>query len=369
MADPMDDFKSLQSRGGGFLFGKRGSSWMAEILPPTRVPSVPTLLRGPAGPQPGVGGTWALEKGEPVFTVTCRRGALELSSVAAMELKRLIGSSTAPTLREAPQVDVLDGGSDPDGPGGTPTGDLLGGADLDALDLLATLDAGAIPPAPPPPALRAAPPDPGALDLEALDFLGALDDGVERGPAVMAAQARLAWVQARERARQALAGFAKEILDDFPGEQGTVSGLRGALDGLSLDLDNALDDLINAGNVQEPAARKDASDRARSAAADALTDAEDFVRDDELLAHLDERAEIGDACDRPRWRVVGDLLRVEEDVEPDLAAGLAALGHEVVPAPVGDSLFGSVCASEADLDSGLVSCWADPRRESWAGAW
>lgn len=88
-----------------------------------------------------------------------------------------------------------------------------------------------------------------------------------------------------------------------------------------------------------------------------------------LLAHLDERAEIGDACDRPRWRVVGDLLRVEEDIEPDLAAGLAALGHEVVPAPVGDSLFGSVCASEADLDSGLVSCWADPRRESWAGAW
>ncbi|MBM3680518.1 MAG: gamma-glutamyltransferase [Actinobacteria bacterium] len=88
-----------------------------------------------------------------------------------------------------------------------------------------------------------------------------------------------------------------------------------------------------------------------------------------LLAHLDEGAEIGDACDRPRWRVVGDLLRVEEDVEPDLAAGLAALGHEVMPAPVGDSLFGSVCASEADLDSGLVSCWADPRRESWAGAW
>lgn len=88
-----------------------------------------------------------------------------------------------------------------------------------------------------------------------------------------------------------------------------------------------------------------------------------------ILAHLDEGAEIGDACDRPRWRIVDDLLRVEEDIEPELADGLAALGHAVVPAEVGDSLFGSVCAAEADLASGLVSCWADPRRESWAGAW
>ena len=88
-----------------------------------------------------------------------------------------------------------------------------------------------------------------------------------------------------------------------------------------------------------------------------------------ILAHLDEGLEIGDACDRSRWRIVDDRLHVEEDIEPALAEGLAALGHEVVPAPVGDSLFGSVCAAEADLASGLVSSWADPRRESWAGAW
>ena len=88
-----------------------------------------------------------------------------------------------------------------------------------------------------------------------------------------------------------------------------------------------------------------------------------------VLAHLDEGLELGDAFDRPRWRVVGDLLRVEEDIEGELADGLRALGHEVLPAEVGDSLFGSVCAAEADLTTGLVSSWADPRRESWAGAW
>ena len=88
-----------------------------------------------------------------------------------------------------------------------------------------------------------------------------------------------------------------------------------------------------------------------------------------VLAHLDEGTELGEAFDRPRWRIVGDRLRVEEDMDPLLRDGLAALGHEVVGAPVGDSLFGSVCAAEADLATGLVSCWADPRRESWAGAW
>ncbi|MGA0121407.1 MAG: gamma-glutamyltransferase [Gaiellales bacterium] len=88
-----------------------------------------------------------------------------------------------------------------------------------------------------------------------------------------------------------------------------------------------------------------------------------------VLAHLDEGLDLGDACDRPRWRVVGDRLHVEQDAERELTDALAALGHAVVAAEVGDSLFGSVCAAEADLGSGLVSCWADPRRESWAGAW
>jgi hypothetical protein len=35
----------------------------------------------------------------------------------------------------------------------------------------------------------------------------------------------------------------------------------------------------------------------------------------------------------------------------------------------GDSLFGSICASEINLTTGVVSAWADPRLESWAGAW
>ncbi len=88
-----------------------------------------------------------------------------------------------------------------------------------------------------------------------------------------------------------------------------------------------------------------------------------------VLAHLDEGVDLGDAFDRPRWRAVGDLLRVEEDMDRGLCDGLRALGHEVVDAPVGDSLFGSVCAAEVDGATGLVSAWADPRRESWAGAW
>ncbi len=88
-----------------------------------------------------------------------------------------------------------------------------------------------------------------------------------------------------------------------------------------------------------------------------------------LLAHLDEATDLGDAIERPRWRSVDDLLHVEDDIEPELSAGLRGLGHAVTDAPVGDSLFGSVCAAEVNLATGLVSCWADPRRESWAGAW
>ena len=52
-----------------------------------------------------------------------------------------------------------------------------------------------------------------------------------------------------------------------------------------------------------------------------------------------------------------------------LRAALVELGHEVVDEEPGDGLFGSICASEIDLTTGLVSAWADPRRESWAGAW
>lgn len=319
MADPIDDYKSLKSRGGGFLLGKRGSTWMAEILPPTRVPSVPKLLRGPTGPQPGVGGTWALVKGEPVFTVTCRRGTLELNSLAAMELKRLIGVSTAPTLQEAPQVEVLDPGAASDAPPDAGLSPGVSGPDLEALDALDSLDAAAlsgpgepadkqaddlqldgldaldgldIPPPPPPPPVpalrRPSGPDLGSLDTEALDFLGALDDGVERGDGIKAAQARLAWVQARDRARRALEGFGEAILKDFPGEEGTVNGLRSALSGLSSDLEDALDRLINAGNIQDSTARKTASDKHLSEIDDALTDAEAFVRDDDVLTHLDD---------------------------------------------------------------------------------
>jgi gamma-glutamyltranspeptidase/glutathione hydrolase len=88
-----------------------------------------------------------------------------------------------------------------------------------------------------------------------------------------------------------------------------------------------------------------------------------------VLAHLDEGADMTDATERPRWRIVDDRLHVENDIDPTLRAALVDLGHEVIDEEPGDSLFGSICASEIDLSTGLVSAWADPRRESWAGAW
>lgn len=87
-----------------------------------------------------------------------------------------------------------------------------------------------------------------------------------------------------------------------------------------------------------------------------------------LQAHLDENEEIGLACDRPRWRSVDDVLHVEADMDEGLQQGLRALGHEVTSAEPGDSLFGSVCAAGYAPDR-PVAAWADPRRESWAGAW
>jgi gamma-glutamyltranspeptidase/glutathione hydrolase len=86
------------------------------------------------------------------------------------------------------------------------------------------------------------------------------------------------------------------------------------------------------------------------------------------LAHLDEGEEVGLACDRPRWRSVGDTLYVEADMDTTLQDGLRTLGHDVRHAEPGDSLFGSVCAAAFAPDA-PVAAWADPRRESWAGAW
>lgn len=87
-----------------------------------------------------------------------------------------------------------------------------------------------------------------------------------------------------------------------------------------------------------------------------------------LLARVDEGEEVGLACDRPRWRAVEDVLHVEADMETGLQEGLRDLGHDVRSAEVGDSLFGSVCAA-AYAPARPVAAWADPRRESWAGAW
>ena len=87
------------------------------------------------------------------------------------------------------------------------------------------------------------------------------------------------------------------------------------------------------------------------------------------LAHLDAGVELGLAVEVPRWRITGGVLHVEDDMDAALVAALAERGHAVEPVEAGDGLFGSICVAEADLRRGLVSAAADPRRESWAGAW
>jgi hypothetical protein len=72
---------------------------------------------------------------------------------------------------------------------------------------------------------------------------------------------------------------------------------------------------------------------------------------------------------RPRWRTVAGRLAVEDDLAEALGDGLAALGHELDVLPFGDGLFGSACLAAADPRTGTATAWADPRRESWAGAW
>ncbi|MGI9186910.1 MAG: gamma-glutamyltransferase [Gaiellales bacterium] len=88
-----------------------------------------------------------------------------------------------------------------------------------------------------------------------------------------------------------------------------------------------------------------------------------------ILAHLDEGEDMGLAIERPRWRITDGELHIEDDLDPALADALRALGHEVVLSESGGGLFGSVVAAELNGATGLVSAWADPRRESWAGAW
>ncbi len=88
-----------------------------------------------------------------------------------------------------------------------------------------------------------------------------------------------------------------------------------------------------------------------------------------LLAHLDEGEDMGLAIERPRWRITDGELHIEEDLDSALADALRDLGHEIVLSESGGGLFGSVVAAEFNRTSGLVSAWADPRRESWAGAW
>jgi gamma-glutamyltranspeptidase/glutathione hydrolase len=86
-------------------------------------------------------------------------------------------------------------------------------------------------------------------------------------------------------------------------------------------------------------------------------------------AVVDDGAPLEEALDRPRWRSQDRALLVEADFDPDVREALAGLGHRIEPRAPGDGLFGAACAAGCDPDRGTVTAWADPRRDTAAGAW
>jgi gamma-glutamyltranspeptidase / glutathione hydrolase len=75
---------------------------------------------------------------------------------------------------------------------------------------------------------------------------------------------------------------------------------------------------------------------------------------------------IQSAIDAPRIFARGDMLEVESTVSPAVTAGLAKLGHHVVPA---ENPLGTAQAIWIDWESGLLRGGADPRRDGLAAGW
>jgi gamma-glutamyltranspeptidase/glutathione hydrolase len=75
---------------------------------------------------------------------------------------------------------------------------------------------------------------------------------------------------------------------------------------------------------------------------------------------------IQSAIDAPRIFARGDMLEVESTVSPAVTAGLATLGHHVVPA---ENPLGTAQAIWIDWESGLLRGGADPRRDGLAAGW
>jgi gamma-glutamyltranspeptidase/glutathione hydrolase len=88
-----------------------------------------------------------------------------------------------------------------------------------------------------------------------------------------------------------------------------------------------------------------------------------------LSGVVDDGAALEEVLARPRWRAQNGGLLVESDLDAALARELEELGHHVEPRDPGDALFGAVAAAAWDPRHGTVTAWADPRRDTAAGAW
>jgi gamma-glutamyltranspeptidase/glutathione hydrolase len=83
-------------------------------------------------------------------------------------------------------------------------------------------------------------------------------------------------------------------------------------------------------------------------------------------ALVDAGLDLPQALHAPRWRSAQGRLYAERSFDPDVLAGLAALGHDIVTTADGDMLLGAAAVSGVSSADGTVLCAADPRREVWA---
>ncbi|MEA2249384.1 MAG: gamma-glutamyltranspeptidase / glutathione hydrolase [Solirubrobacteraceae bacterium] len=88
----------------------------------------------------------------------------------------------------------------------------------------------------------------------------------------------------------------------------------------------------------------------------------------QLVDRVVDRGEtVETALARPRWRSIDRRVAIEDGLDAEVADELRRRGHELLPMPAGDGLFGAACCAGADEATGTLFAAADGRRETWAG--
>ena len=109
-------------------------------------------------------------------------------------------------------------------------------------------------------------------------------------------------------------------------------------------------------------------------------DAQPQIHAQVVSALVDDGADVAAAVARPRWFVEPaehfappDTVRIEPRFEPELLAGLAALGHPVVPVEPFDGALGHCHAIElvagGPAAGGTLAAATDPRSQGLPAAW